>query len=41
MEQAIRTNYPRIHNKPPTTKEIEKIINFLKQKIPVATTKYL
>jgi hypothetical protein len=32
MEQAITTNYPKIHNKPSMTKEIEKIINSLKTK---------
>jgi hypothetical protein len=32
MEQAIMTNYPKIRNKPSTTKEIEKIINALKTK---------
>jgi hypothetical protein len=32
MEQAITTNYPKIRNKPSTTKEIEKIINSLKTK---------
>jgi hypothetical protein len=32
MEQAVTTNYPKIHNKPSMTKEIEKIINSLKTK---------
>jgi hypothetical protein len=32
MEQAITTNYPKIHKKPSTVKEIEKIINSLKTK---------
>jgi hypothetical protein len=32
MEQAIKTNYPKICNKPSTTKEIEKIIYSFKTK---------